>query len=318
MNTLARYEIRLSQLAGQVGTRNAGLLGLVSLGIMAGLGDGRILADVRAASGTPPLTDAEINRALATARRDTVPLNNRKPAPRWKPPPKQPPPLGAGARTYVQRMIDHGGGATPETLAARSPVALPPEPIEQTRLFLSALYAETDWLFNGVETHAGLPRLNVRPVAEWRSSLRPCGMHPHITANPLTGSAGLTKDGHTSYRCGACVAAYRYALVEFDALPLNDQACFWVGVIATGTLPLRSLTFSGGKSIHGLVEIGAPDNAAWSLATDKLLYAVANPYAAESHRADRACRNPDRLTRLAGATRPDKGTAQRLLWLASH
>jgi hypothetical protein len=72
-----------------------------------------------------------------------------------------------------------------------------------------------------------------------------------------------------------------------------------------------------GKSIHGLVEIGAPDAAAWRLAKDKLLYAVANPYAPASHRADRACRNPDRLTRLAGATRPDKGTAQSLLWLAS-
>ena len=78
-----------------------------------------------------------------------------------------------------------------------------------------------------------------------------------------------------------------------------------------------SLVYSGGKSIHGLVEISATDVDAWGKAIDKLLYAVANPNASEAYRADRACKNPDRLTRLAGAMRPDKGTTQSLLWLAS-
>ena len=83
-------------------------------------------------------------------------------------------------------------------------------------------------------------------------------------------------------------------------------------------MPLRSLVYSGGKSIHGFVEIGAKDAASWDKAIDTLLFAVAHPDAPQNQRADRACKNPDRLTRLAGATRADKGIRQTLLWLSAH
>lgn len=313
----AKYRDRLATLAGMKGRRNASLLGLVSLGIMAGLGDDRILAEVQAASGTPPLTDAEIMHALRTAHRDTVPLTDRPGAARWTPPKPKPPPLGAGAATYVVRRINQGIGATLETLSACSPLPIPTDPTGQTRAFLSALYSDTDRLFIGTEIDRGLPPLNIRAAGEWLTALQPNRLHPLICANPLTGREGVTKEGKTSFRCGACVAAFRFALVEFDVLPITEQCAFWAGVIASGTLPLRSLTYSGGKSIHGLVEIGAADVDAWGKSIDKLLYAVANPTAPDVCRADRACRNPDRLTRLPGATRPDKGTVQGLLWLAS-
>lgn len=314
-----KYRDTLGLLAGMKGRRNASLLGLASLGIMAGLGDDRILAEVRAASGTPPLTDAEIMHALRTARRNTVPLTDKPDGQRWTPPQKPRPPLGNGAASFVHRMIAKGAGASFDTLRACSPFRTANRtPAEQAHWFFWALYGACDMVFVGTQTDKGEPWKNIIPAWTWKQRFFEGEPPPPLLiANPLTGREGETKEGSLSYRCGACVAAFRFALVEFDALPIAEQCAFWAGVIASGTLPLRSLVYSGGKSIHGLVEIGAADVDAWGKAIDKLLYAVANPTAPDAYRADRACRNPDRLTRLPGAIRPDKGTTQSLLWLAS-
>lgn len=311
-----KYRDRLAALAGLKGRRNAELLGLVTLGVMAGLSDDRILAEVRGASGNPPLTDAEIRHALAHAHLDTVPLTDRQDMTRtWRPTPPKPPPLRAGARSYVQRMIDKGRGATFEALAASSPVPIPPDTMTQTRAFLRNLYADNEMLFFGDRTDAGRIGQNIRTADEWQCVID-TDPPPLLIANPLTGREGLTKEGTPSFRCGACVSACRFALVEFDAMPLPEQCAFWSGVIESGTLPLRSLVFSGGKSIHGLVEIRAQNVSTWAQRMECLMYAVCHPDAPDKFKADRACKNTDRLTRLAGALRPDKGTRQTLLWLS--
>jgi len=337
----AKYHTALASLAGQKGQRNGRLLGLASLGIMAGFSDDRILSEVRAASGNPPLTEGEIRHALASAHRDTAPLDGAAGAGKWTPPPKKPPPLGRRARDFVRRMIRHGTGTTGENLIASSPLQVPTEPLEQTAVFLRTLYATGDWLFCGAENESGVVGRNIQRAGDWpewiaaapdrlRHAMRQLGVAnadgvpvtvrtPELLiANPLTGTEGAGKDGKPSYRCGACVAVGRFALVEFDALPLPEQCAFWAGVIRSGTLPLRALTFSGGKSIHGLVEIGAKDATAWEREIEMLLCAVANPDAPAEQQADRACKNPDRLTRLPGALRMDKGRVQSLLWLSRH
>lgn len=316
---LSAYRDRLAGLAGMKGQRNASLLGLCNLGIMAGLPDGQLEQEIKDASGTPPLTLGEIRHALRTARRDTVPLNDRDtPARRWTPPPKPKPPLGPGARDYVARMIERGKGATLESLAACSPVLIPAAPHEQVWAFMWALYDHDALLFCGDATDRGRIGQTIRSAWDWRAAFRSGERLPALLiANPLTGREARTKEGKLSFRCGACVAARRHVLVEFDAMPLEEQARFWAGVIASRTLPLQALTFSGGKSLHGLVRIDAPTPQEWEHRIDKLLFAVANPEAPPEYQADRACRNADRLTRLPGATRPDKGTVQVLVWLAA-
>ena len=314
---VSKYRDGLASLAGMKGRRNASLLGLASLGIMAGLGDERIIAEVKAASGTPPLTEREIGHALRTAHRDTVPLTDRPQSEtEWIPPPPKPAPLGTGAKGFVGRMIARGRGASIASLAMSSPLPVPDNPVGQARAFLSVMYANGESLFIGGATDRGMIGATIRTAAEWRGAFDTVPPPPFVIANPLTGSEGMTKDGKPSHRCGACVASYRFALVEFDEMPVEDQAAFWGGVIALGTLPLRSLTHSGGKSIHGLVEIGAKDHAEWARAIDTLLFAVAHPDAPQGHQADRACKNPDRLTRTPGAYRADKGRVQSLLWLS--
>jgi hypothetical protein len=198
-------------------------------------------------------------------------------------------------------------------------VPIPPEPWKQTACFLGTMYDDTDYLFCGEQDHKGEIGKNVRMAKHWYQlvNIIQCALQsPLLIANPLTGQPALTKEGKPSFRCAESVRRHRYALVEFDAMPLEEQCAFWAGVIATGTLPLRSLVYSGGKSLHGLVEIGAADRAQWDKQVETLLFATHNPDAPENRRADRACRNPDRMTRLAGTWRADKQKWQRLVWLA--
>jgi hypothetical protein len=309
----ARYESRLASLAGQVGDRNRQLLGIANLGIMADLPPERIETDLLAASGHPPLTLAEVRHAVRTAARDTRPVEEDSPAPRpaiaRRPPPR--PPLGERAASFVERTIEAGRDAP--DLVPSSPVPIPDDPGGQTRAFLAALYAPGEFLFIGDPTARGTPGATVRTCREWIETGTGCA--PLLIANPLTGLPGLTAEGRPSYRCAACVAVRRYALVEFDAMPLQDQYDFWRGAIRRRVLPVASVTFSGGKSLHGLIRLDAPDPEAWAASVATLLCAVANPRAPESRRADQACKNPDRMTRLPGAIR-ENGQAQALLWLA--
>jgi hypothetical protein len=304
---LDRFHERLKTFPSQVGKRNPQLLGLVNYGIRAEMTDEQIESEIVKGSGEPPLTLAEIRHSLDTAHKsaDAFKANASKPAR---------PPLGPRAKDYVPQMIEIGDDTTLDKLVAMSPVAITEAGVEQTRLLLTTLYESSDLIFAGGQMEAGMPGSNIRPVADWKT--QPSLQGPFLIVNPLTGEQGTTLGGKPSYRCGACIASRRYALVEFDAMALEQQACFWAGVIATGTLPLRSLVYSGGKSIHGIVEIAAKSLEDWSKELTKLMFAVANPAAERPCQADTACRNTDRLTRLAGATRPESGAMQRLLWLS--
>jgi hypothetical protein len=323
---LRKYRERLAWLAGNVGARNGSLLGLCNLGVLAGRADEQMLREIIGASGTPPLTEKEVWRAITAARcsphYSSAAQQQRAQKPNWgtTPKPVPPRPLGERAASFVDRMIKQGEGATGKTLIEASPVPLPSESWRQTACFLDALYDDTDYLFCGEQTHTGVLGKNVLKANIWRQLFihTKRGLQsPLLIANPLTGQPALTKEGKESLRCAASVRRHRYALVEFDAMPLEEQCAFWAGVIATGTLPLRSLVYSGGKSLHGLVEIGAADRAQWDEQMKILLDAVCNPNAPKERQADRACRNPDRMTRLAGSWRQDKGKTQTLIWLAA-
>ena len=298
----------LATFPSQVGKRNPQLLRLVNHGLKAGLTDDQIENAIIEGSGEPPLTSTEILHALDTAHKtaDGFKANANKYAV---------PPLGPDAETFVPKMIEASANATLDKLASLSPISIPEAGAEQTKLFLSTLYAETENLFIGSQMEAGTPGTTIRSVVDWKKQSTLAG--PFLVINPLTGESGYTVTGKPSYRCGQCIASRRYALVEFDAMPLERQAFFWAGVIFSGTLPLRSLVFSGGKSVHGIVEIDAQTPQEWQEEMDKLMYAVAHPASSREHQADTACRNADRLTRLAGAIRPESGASQRLLWLST-
>jgi hypothetical protein len=299
------------------GNRNVHLLGVASNAVRCGFSVEQAVQEIGEAWGYTVGEHGEIRHAYQSAlKKGARPFDTGAPSGPFRPVVgKQQPKIGKGACGFVERRIVQGKNATSETLIASSPLPIPKEPGGQTRLFLHEMFGSADMVYIGQQAEKGVLDMNIRPVECWTILSHSQNLAPLIMSNPLTGLQGQTKGGVPSYRSASCVARFRYALVEFDTLSLPDQCAFWMGVIKSDTLPLRSLTYSGGKSIHGLVELNAQDAAQWDHYLQELLYIVSNPDSKPEHRADGSCKDPCRLTRLPGAMRPDKGKYQSLLWL---
>ena len=91
------------------------------------------------------------------------------------------------------------------------------------------------------------------------------------------------------------VAAFRYALVESDTMPLDEQNRMYRKL----NLPIAAMVASGGKSIHAIVHIDAA-NAAEYRERVELLYTILENHGVA---VDPQNRNPSRLSRLPGCVR---------------
>ena len=109
-----------------------------------------------------------------------------------------------------------------------------------------------------------------------------------IRFNPLDGK-GIRNDNVTDYR---------YALVESDSADLNTQYT----VIRELELPVAALVYSGGKSIHAIVRVEAP-NAEEYRRRVQYLYNVCKKNGLE---VDKQNKNPSRLSRMPGVIRSGK------------
>ncbi len=114
-----------------------------------------------------------------------------------------------------------------------------------------------------------------------------------IRFNPLDGR-GIKNENVTDFR---------YALVESDSLPIEQQQA----IIQQLELPAAALVHSGGKSLHAIVRIDAADYAEYRQRVD-FLYKICQKNGLE---IDTQNRNPSRLSRMPGVTR--KGRKQLLL-----
>jgi hypothetical protein len=107
----------------------------------------------------------------------------------------------------------------------------------------------------------------------------------------------------------ANVTAYRFALIEFDAVPMELQ----VSLLARLPLPVNAILTSGGRSAHAWVRVNAKDTDSYRAKVCELLELL-KPFG-----VDQANKNPSRLSRLAGAQRTIGAQGdgqQRLLYLA--
>lgn len=109
-----------------------------------------------------------------------------------------------------------------------------------------------------------------------------------IRFNPLDGK-GVKNENVTDFR---------YALVESDCMPVERQNA----VIRELELPVAVLVYSGGKSIHAIVKIDAPNYDEYRRRVD-YLYKVCKSSGFE---IDKQNRNPSRLSRMPGVTRNGK------------
>ena len=79
---------------------------------------------------------------------------------------------------------------------------------------------------------------------------------------------------------------------------------------------MSTVTYSGSKSLHGLVRLGAASMSAFTGLWDRMAAKFASPADPRVDRCDTACRDASHLTRLPEARNPKTGKVQRLLYLA--
>jgi hypothetical protein len=107
----------------------------------------------------------------------------------------------------------------------------------------------------------------------------------------------------------ANVTAYRFALVEFDGVPMDLQ----LSLLARLPLPINAILTSGGRSVHGWMRVNCKNVEAYRTKVNELL-ALLKPFG-----VDQSNKNPSRLSRLPGAARKisaGQDGRQRLLYLA--
>ena len=109
-----------------------------------------------------------------------------------------------------------------------------------------------------------------------------------IGINPLDGG-GLRSEN---------VADFRYALIESDDMELSQQE----KLIKKLQLPVAALVYSGGKSLHAVVRIDAPDREEYRRRVE-FLYRFCEE---NGLRADGQNKNPSRLSRMPGVMRNGK------------
>lgn len=109
-----------------------------------------------------------------------------------------------------------------------------------------------------------------------------------IRFNPLDGKGCKNEN----------VTEFRYALVESDSMPLEQQNA----VIRELELPVAMLVYSGGKSLHAIVKIDAPTYEEYRRRVD-YLYKVCKENGLD---IDKQNRNPSRLSRMPGVVRNGK------------
>lgn len=114
-----------------------------------------------------------------------------------------------------------------------------------------------------------------------------------IRFNPLDGK-GVKNEN---------VKAFRFALVESDTLPIEEQNIIYRRL----ELPIAALVHSGNKSLHAIVHIDAASLDEYRERVDYLYEYLAG----HGVEIDKQNRNPSRLSRMPGVTR--NGIRQKLL-----
>lgn len=94
------------------------------------------------------------------------------------------------------------------------------------------------------------------------------------------------------------VIDHRFLLWEQDKVPLKKQ----YGAIKDSKLPIAAVTYSGGKSLHALIEVNAK-SAEEHEEIARRVFAVFDRHSADY---DKSVKNPGRLTRLPGLQRGEQ------------
>ena len=274
------------------------LMAVANLAAIAGLPPAEVEARIIQTMPRPPSPGSEVASAIRKAYAEHKP--GAPYAPRTIAPAK-PKALPLTREQFIRK----GDGADEAAWWEASPYRIDWEPGPRDALaLLGALYAPDEFLFIGERYGA-----EVATAGDWMRRIEAGEpVPPHFIPNPLTGREHPLPDGKLSRRGDSAVAAFRYAVAEFDTMSKAEQLAFWWGF---RTAPIVALIDSGGKSVHAILKVDAPSREAWERDIEgKLFPSVLCPLG-----CDPACRNEARLSRLPGHYRREKNSFQRLLYL---
>lgn len=312
MNTInQRYRNLLNAIPPEGSGVHRWLLGVANLGAINRLSAQEVINDIRNAvsASRQRARPDEIPQAVKKAFSEYDPsetFSNRKhfSHTKFQPVPKTRPPIDG--RKYFKELVRESPGITTDDIKQLSPI---PVNSINPATFLLKFYSPDEWLFIG-----DVYSKKVNRVADLINTPESFSEAPHIIPNPFTGSLHETKSGKLSARCDAAIKSFRFAVVEFDDMPKENQCSFWTTVIKQELLPVTCLIDSGGKSIHAWIRVDLPDRQSWDREIAEKLY--------DKHTgiltllgADPACKNPSRLSRMPGHTRKGTGNIQQLLYL---
>lgn len=284
------------------------LLRIANYGAIAGHSPEKIHADIQSAipAGARRITDREIRSAIQKAMKDRGNGGcyvHRKPEPIVKD--------GKAARDRITKQARITEEAD---IWESSPIRLWDEPDQDTAIFLQTAFLPDDLVWIGERTDPGIPGVNIKTAAAWIEHFKSGGTSgPFIIINPLSGNAASTRGSDAmTFRGDGNVMEFRFCMAEFDNIPREEQLCFWAAV----KLPIIALVDSGGKSIHGWIDVRklavVTTLAEWQQHIKGRLYnGSLVPLG-----VDPACSNPARLSRLPGHFRKEKNSYQKILWLS--
>jgi hypothetical protein len=311
------YHDRLSSIPSPGGNGcHPDLLGTANLGIMAEVPPEQVFEDICGAipRGKRIVTHREIADAVNKAAEDhkVIVLPSGENYRRYSQ--TKPKPVVDDGPAALRKLIDQGKGVTEADIWEASPIPLGWPPEEDAIQVLTALYGNDDVIYIGESYADGVIGQNIRTCSEWIDHLSHEGKPaPHIIPNPLNGQPVEKKSGDgLTLRGDGNVCVFRFCMVEFDDMSREDQLSFWASI----NLPISALIDSGGKSIHGWLDVrklaDVPTSEAWDHHIRNRLYGqILEPMGVDS-----ACKNPSRLSRFPGYFRTEKNNRQRLLYLS--
>ena len=281
---------------------HAWMLGAANHAAAAGVPAAQAAQEITSSMTRPPSPACEVRDAVERAYREHGAREGLGLGV-WVPPKRKPQPATLSAAEYIKR--GEGWGESDFWEASPRRICWGDEWWRDAVALLEALFRPGELVFCG-DTFGKTVRTREEWCARWE---RGEPVPPLLCVNPLKPEGGMTAGGKPSPRCDDAVAVFRHAVAEFDGMPLAEQFAFWAGWGLDG---VSAVTFSGSKSLHVLLRVDAADREEWERKVRGRLFRKALiPLG-----CDEACTNPSRLTRLAGASRADKGgVIQKLLFV---
>lgn len=170
-------------------------------------------------------------------------------------------------------------------------------PLEQLKMFIRQIRTDADlsqlrhlyygagWKTNLVDIHQIADAQSISDIENAMGAKFDAQAGGWIAANPCFDENAKVES----------VSDFRYLVWEGDKVPFEEQ---W-GNFVNSRAPIAAVVYSGGKSLHALVEVNARDKDEYAEIAERFFNALKRRGAD----FDPACKNPNRLTRLPGIYR---------------